>query len=274
LIRLIPFLFCYTVLVAQDPREIILRSAEFEARDLERIRNYTFLQHLEQRKLDSSGKPAKIEQKTEEVLILYGRPYERLVAKDGKPLSEKEAQQEQKKFDKEMEKRSRESEKDRAGRLAKEQKELAEAREFRKEVADAYTFQLLGEETVDGHPVWVIQADPRAGFKPRSREGKLLPKMRGKLWVTKQDYRWARIEAEVVDTVSFGWMIARLYPETRLTFEAIKVNDEIWMPGHAYVRANGRVALVKKLNMEMEARWDNYRKFQTESRVIAATEVQ
>ena len=116
---LVPFLLFAFALVAQDPREIILRSSEFEARDLERIRNYTFLHHTEERSLDSAGKPKKIERKTHEVLILYGRPYQRLVAKDGHPLSEKENREEQKKLDKEMDRRSRESEKDRAKRPAR-----------------------------------------------------------------------------------------------------------------------------------------------------------
>jgi hypothetical protein len=259
--------------VPSDPRQIILRSAVFEARDLDRIRNYTFHHHKEERKLDAAGRPAKIERTTHEVLVLYGRPYRRLIAENGKPLPEKEEAEEQKKLEKEMNRRRNQSEKERQKAREEDEKELEEAREFRREVADAFHFKLLGEETVGGYPAWVIQAEPRADYKARSGEGKLLRKMRGKLWVSRQDYRWVKIEAEVVETISLGWVVARLYPGTRLTFEAVKVNDEVWVPGRGHIRANGRIALLKKINAEVDLRWDNYRKFQADSRVISVTDL-
>jgi len=33
---------------------------------------------------------------------------------------------------------------------------------------------------------YVIQADPKPGFQPRSKDGKYLPKFRGKIWVTRE----------------------------------------------------------------------------------------
>jgi hypothetical protein len=269
---LLPFLALPALLAAQDARAIVRQSAIFEARDLELVRNYTFLHHREQRKLNSAGLPTKVERDTHEILILYGRPYRRLVTKDGQPLPAGQSAKEQEKLDKEMERRRKESDKDRTKRLAEEQKDLEEARRFRLEVVDAYDFTLLGEDTVAGHAAWVIGADPRRGFKPRSRDGKILPKIRGKLWVTKEDHRWARLEAEVIETFSFGWVMLRLHPGTRLEFEAVKAGGEVWMPSHAFVRGNGRLALLKKLNLEIESRWDNYRKFQAESRIVEVSE--
>jgi hypothetical protein len=274
--RSLPFFLATFLLAAQepDPREIIRQSAAFEARDIELIRNYTFLQHREERKLDGKGSPSKVERTTHEIVVLYGRPYSRLMARDGKPLADREERKEQEKLDKEMARRQKESEKDRAKRLAEEKKDLEEERQFRLEVAEAYEFKLLGDESVGGHPAWVIQADPKPGFQPRSGDGKILKKIRGKLWVSKADHRWVKLDAEVIDTVSFGWMLLRLYPGTRLAFEAVKAGGEVWMPGHAFVRGNGRLALLKKIDVEVESRWDNYRKFQTESRIVAAGEAQ
>jgi hypothetical protein len=268
------FLAAAVVLAGQDPRELILRSAAFEARDLELIRNYTFLRHEEKRSLNSSGQAAKTEQRTVEVLMLYGRPYERLVAEDGRALPPDKERKEQQKLDKEMQRRGGESQEKREKRAAGDKKELEEARQFRLEVADAFNFTLLGEEVIDGHKAWMIQAEPKHGFRPRSKDGKILPKVRGKLWVSQQDYRWVRLEAEVIDTFSLGFGMLRLNPGTNLQFEARKINGELWMPHHAYVRGNGRLALLKKLNLEMEARWDNYRKFQTESRIVSSSEPQ
>jgi len=249
-----------------------VRSAVFEARDLEQRRNYTFLRHEEKRNLDASGKTSKVTRRTSEVLILYGRPYERTVAENGKPLPPEKEKKEQEKFDKEMRKRREESAKSREKHIADEKKDIEEARQFRLEVADAYNFSLLGDDLVDGHPAWIIQAEPRTDFRPRSREGGILPKIRGKLWVSKEDHRWVRIEAEVVQTFSFGWMLLRLNPGSRLTFEAMKINDEVWMPRQAYIRGEGRLALLKKINLELLVRWEKYRKFQSDSRIVAVSE--
>lgn len=69
-------------------------------------------------------------------------------------------------------------------------------------------------------------------------------------------------------------VMVRLHPGTRLEFETVKVGEEVWMPSHAWVRGNGRLALLKKINVEIDSRWDNYRKFQADSRTVAVGEPQ
>ena len=101
---LLAALFCalagQPVLAAEAPRDIVLRSAELDQRDLELARNYAYVARTEQRRLNSSGKTTSIEIETHEVLILYGSPYRRLIAKNDKPLTADQQRNEQKKIDK------------------------------------------------------------------------------------------------------------------------------------------------------------------------------
>jgi len=46
------------------------------------------------------------------------------------------------------------------------------------------------------------------------------------------------------------------------------VNDEIWLPSSILVRFDARLALVKKLRGEFEARYRNYQKFQSDSKIV------
>ena len=115
-------------------------------------------------------------------------------------------------------------------------------------------------------------ATPRAGY--RGKEHGALSQMRGKLWIDKNDYRWVKAEAETLDTISFGLFIARLAPGSRLMFEQVRVNNEVWLPKRVAVSATARLGLIKKLNVEEETTWSNYRKFQTDSRVTSTAEVQ
>src|SRR5947207_3211203 len=105
---------------------------------------------------------------------------------------------------------------------------------------------------MDGHDVWVISATPKPGYKLRHSDAKPLLKIKGELWIDKLEYQWARVEAESIDTISFGWFLARLSPGSKLIFEQSRVNDEVWLPKRQYVRASARLGLVKTLAMEQE----------------------
>ena len=255
-----------------DPRQIILRSIQRDERDLDIARNYTYLVRTETRLVDRSGKVKPVGDETEEVLILYGAPYRRLVAKRGKPLSLEEDRREQEKMDKEVAKRRKESEKDKQKLAREETKRIEDQKEMIREVGDAYNFRMLADENVDGHATWVIQGEPRPGYKPRSRQADILHKLHGKLWIAKDDYRWVKMEAEVTRPFSFGLLFMRMEPGTLIEFEQQRVQDEIWMPHTWRFRIVGRFMLMKA-RIEVVKTFTDYKKFQSDSRILETTEV-
>ena len=258
----------------EDARQIILRSANRDQSDLEaRRKDYTYLMRTEQHSLDSSGRAGKTESETYEVLILYGRPFQRLIEKNGKPLSPGEERKQRQKMDKEVARRKNETAEQKEKRFREENKGLRQQREILEEVADAFDFHVLGEEEVDGFATWVIQAEPKPGYQPRSRQTKILRNFRGKLWITEDDYRWVKVEAEVVRPISLGLVLARLNPGTTLAFEQRRVQREIWMPSQVRIRIVGRLALLKKFNAEVLVTYSDYRKFQADSRITGTMEV-
>jgi len=123
---------------------------------------------------------------------------------------------------------------------------------------------------VDGHDAWVIAATPKPDYRPKLHDTKPLMKIKGKVWIDKAEYQWVRLEAETTDTISFGLFLARLSPGARLVFEQTRVNDEVWLPKREYTSGSGRLGLVKKIAMEQELTWSNYRKFQVNSKVVAS----
>lgn len=262
-----------TAPAGDDAREIILRSIAYDQRDLEIAGNYTYVTETERRRLDSSGRIQSTEKETHDVLVLYGTPYRRLIAKDGKPLAADKERKEQEKLDKEAARRKRQTEKDPDKLVRELNKQMEEQKKMIQEVADAFHLSILGEEKVDGYDSWVIQAEPRPDYRPRSRSARQLPHFRGKLWISKDQYRWVKIEAEVVKTLSVGLMLARLQPGTQLALEQQRVQDELWMPRLVRVHANGRAALVVKFNVEVISTYRDYRKFQSDSRISDAREV-
>jgi hypothetical protein len=257
---------------AQDAREIVRRSARHDERNAKLVINYTFLERNEQRQLDERGKIKSKKSKTFDITIQEGSPYRRLVERDDRPLPPGEEAKEREKLDKSIADRKQETEAQRANRRAEAEKGRQRQRALLKEIPDAYNFMLLGEEHIDGRPVWVIRADPRPEYKPHNSSTKLLTKFQGKLWIDKTEYQWVRIEAEAIDSLSFGLFLVRLAKGARVEFEQTRVNDEVWLPRRILIGYNIRLGLVKKILGEVEIQYRNYRKFQADSHLVPATE--
>src|SRR5262245_57055064 len=92
------------VTAAETALEIVRKSVNHDQANCERSTSYTYVVSVKFQEQDSNGAIKKTEQKANEVLFLYGEPYERLIERDGKPLPLDEAQKEQRKLDRAMEK--------------------------------------------------------------------------------------------------------------------------------------------------------------------------
>lgn len=257
---------------APDPLEIVRRSVEQDRLNFRRANDYSYVQHVEQRELDAQGRVKKSESATYDVLVIDGVPYQKRIARNGRPLGEAEARKEQQKLDRELERRRREDSETRSRRRTEAEKRREESREFAREIPEAFTFRLAGEEMLEGRPVWVIDAEPKPGYRARARRAGLLPKFRGRLWIDKEDYQWVRLEAETIAPVRFGWILAKLDPGAKMVFEQRRLHGEVWLPSHARMELSARLALVKRLRAEVEVFWRDWRKFQTDSRITDVSE--
>ena len=214
------------------------------------------------------------ESKTYEIMILSGEIVERLIAKDDKPLSAKEAQKEDEKVQKVVSRGEKENENQRRKRLQKRDREAEEARLFVREIADAYTFRFHGTDLIEGRPVYVVDATPLPGYKPRIKEAKILPKFRFRAWIDKAERHWVKLDAECIETVSWGLFIARLNKGSKVHLEQVRVNDEVWLPRHLTLNIDARIALLKSLDMEVDITFRDYQKFRTDAIIRPIGEVQ
>src|SRR5580693_3675503 len=238
-----------------------------------RLRDYTYIERNEEHKLDGDGQTKSTEAKTYEVMELYGEQVRRLIEKDDKPLSDKDKAKEEEKIQKILDKRKNESQEERKKREQKEEKDREDGRKFVREVADAYNFTLVGTEVVGGREAWVIDGEPRPGFEPHMKESKFLSKFHGRVWIDKGDLQLARMEIEAIDTVSVGWVLARIHKGTRVMLEQTRVNEEVWLPRHLTFKLDARVALLKGYKIDGDQTYRDYKKFRTSSKIVGMGEV-
>jgi hypothetical protein len=253
-------------------RELLRYAQDREVENEKRLRDYTYIEGEEEHKLDGSGNVKKTETRTREVLEVYGEQVERLIAKDDKPLPAGEAKKEEEKIQKVIDKYKNESDGSRRKRLEKEDKERQEERKFVLEIADAFTFRLVGSEILEGRDTWVIEGEPRTGYEPKERSTKIVSKFKGRVWIDKAEFQWVKLDITAIDSISVGWFLARIHKGMHIEAEQTKINDEVWLPKHVAVRVNARLALLKSYNEDVDETFRDYKKFRTESKITAIGE--
>ena len=253
-------------------RELLRYAQDREVENEKRLRDYTYIEREEERRLEGSGDVKKTETRTREVLEVYGEPVERLIAKDDKPLPAGEAKKEEEKIQKVIDKYKNESESGRRKRMEKEEKERQEERKFVLEIADAFTFRLVGSESREGRDTWVIEGEPRAGYEPKERSTKLLSKFKGRVWIDKAEGQWVKLDITAIDSISVGWFLARIHKGMHIEAEQTKINDEVWLPKHVEVQVDARLALVKSYNEDVDETFRDYKKFRTDSKITVVGE--
>jgi hypothetical protein len=261
-------------LSADQIRELIRQVAEKDMENDKKQLDYTYIEREEENRLDGKGQVKSTETKTNEVMMLYGDQIERLIAKNDKPLSAKDAAKEDERIQKLTEKRKNETSEQRAKRLKQEEKDREETRQFVGEIADAFNFHLAAMEDLEGRETYVLDAEPRPGFEPHSKEAKFLPKFRFRIWIDKAEGQWVKLDAQAIDTVSLGLFLARVHKGSRIVIEQTRVNDEVWLPRHVAVNVDVRLALVKNFDIAEDVTYRDYKKFRSDSRVVPLGEGQ
>jgi hypothetical protein len=258
----------------QQMQQLLRVVAEKDLENDKRLRDYTYVERDVEHRLDGKGQVKSTEVKTYDVMEIYGEQVQRLTEKDDKPLSEKDAAKEEEKIQKVIDKRKNESEGDRKKREQKEEKDLEDGRKFVREVADAYDFKLVGTESVGGREAWVIDGEPRPGFEPHMKESKFLSKLRGRVWIDKNDLQLARMDVECLDTISWGLFLARFHKGSRFMLEQTRINDEVWLPLHVTAKIDVRLALLKNFDVDLEQTYHDYKKFRATAKIVSVGDVQ
>jgi hypothetical protein len=226
---------------AIDVNDLIRRSAAATEADWKVAPRYRY------RERDVNGK--KIE--TYEVTMIDGSPYYRLLAENDKPLPPQQELKEKIKFQTEVNKRRHENPAQRAKRLAAYQRERDEDHLLLREMVKAFTYRLLGEDTIEGRPVFVAEATPRPEYRPSDTKARVLTHMRGKLWIDKAECQWVKVEAEVTAPVSF-YLVAHVGSGTRFSLEQMPIGKDLWLPKRFAVQTKVTVFGVSHQRIEEE----------------------
>ena len=234
-----------------SPREILTRSISNYERDWNLARDFTCTEH-DVMDTSSHSRTAEVSQ----VSVLDGTPYVRLIAKNGHPLTGEEARKEDEKYQKAVAARDKETAEQRTRRISKYQEQWR----FLREIPDAFDFWLLGHETILGRSNYVIELTPKPGYIARSKNARMFSDIEGKLWVDEQDLRWTQAEAHVINTISMGWVLARIGAGANITIKQVKVDEQHWMLKKLAVSGSAKILLVKNRSLNEVVSYSDYKR--------------
>jgi len=242
-----------------------------EADDV-RQSDYVYVETRREQKLDAAGTSTKETLNVfESYPALPNEPrWRRQIVKDGKPVPpadladvDRDRQKKVLEYAKKLERNPEQV------RDAERKKHEDEGRDSERQVDDAlrvYDIKMLGREVVNGYETIAVSFSPRKDAKPQTSEGKIMRHFAGKAWVSESEYEVVRIEAEAIDTVSFGLgLLARVHKGSKAAFERRKVHGEQWLPARATYTASARVMLVKVMRVGGTLEFSDYRKFSVET---------
>src|SRR5262249_38922526 len=153
--------------------------------------------------LDSNRKPKKTEVNVFEVFPgSCERPgYRRQIVKNGAPVPEKELAKQD---------REHRPPKGRGGppfrRRARDcDKKLKDEAKILDDLFGVYDIRIVGREAVGGRPALLLTFKPRPDYDSKTRQGDIMKHVAGRAWVSEGDHQLARLDAEVIDTISIGF---------------------------------------------------------------------
>ena len=210
---------------------------------------YSFRHLRISEKLNKQAQPTRVEKRLYQVVPIRNVRYERLLEKDGEPLSKKEQKAERRK----EAKFRRRLERDRDARRSNSN----EVR-FNRELVDRYRFRVEGTGELHGRKVYRLSFEPKSGKLPvRRRIDRALNNSRGRIWLDRESYEVVRVEFELIRPTRIWWGILGSISRVDGMMDRKEGEDGIWFPSYFRLYLKGRI-LFKSLHSRRESRWSDF----------------
>jgi hypothetical protein len=232
--------------------------------------DYTYHVHMEQQDLDGKGNPKKTTTTDSESVTIDGVRVDRVVARDGKPLTPDEAKKEDERIDKEV-----------AKDKERKQKELNKGKDTNSRGDDIITLSRILElgtfsnpRRVDfnGRPTILLDyaGDPNA--KTRNSAEGVIRDLVGQVWIDEQDRVLTRGQGSFLNDFKVGGgLVLSIHKGLTFDFRAAKFHDEVWLPSSIDAQGSARILLFDGVHGRFKLVTSDYRKFRTTSKFVSAT---
>ena len=230
-------------------------------------KDYTYHVHIEQQELNRNGTLKTTTTTDSESLTIDSVRVDRVVARDGKPLSPEDIQKESDRIDKQVAKAKERREKrasegkptdSRGGDL------LTVSR-----ILELGTFSNPRRVDLNSRPTIVLDyaGDPNA--KTHNEFEKVFRDLVGTVWIDEQDHVLVRGEGHFLhDFKVGGGLVLNIHQGLSFEFTATHITDNIWLLATIDAHGSARILLFDGVNGHFHLATSDYRKFHSTSTII------
>jgi hypothetical protein len=255
---------------ALTPAQILIRAAQVAVTSQRALEQYAWDEREVVRDVEKNGQPGRVRSdETDEASQVNGIEYDRLIARNGKPLPPAEQAKEDKKQAAFIRRES--TPKARAKHLREQAKQRRERERLIEAVPRAFELTLVSHAAGDPPlcDCYVIDAVPAPGYKTRDKNLAVLHHLGGTLWIDRATFGMVRMKLRILQPLSYGWVLARIAKGGELEMTQAQV-DGHWFPQSLSGTLAARVLLFKGYHLEFTDAYSNYRKFGSSSRITVA----
>jgi hypothetical protein len=227
--------------------QIVDRVIKWAAAEHERNIKHTYRRSAISEDLDSDGKAEETNKLVYKAIIIGDRAYERLITKNGSPLSGEDLEKEQKK--------------EKGFRAKQKEKKNDDRIPFDRKLANRYKFTLEGSEKLGGRPSYILRFKPRKDKElPDDKMADVvLNALFGKVWIDEQDFAVAKIQAALAHTVRIGLGVAATIKKAHLQLDIRKEENGTWLPTFMKSYIWGRTLLFKPIRNRNTSRFLDFK---------------
>jgi hypothetical protein len=210
---------------------------------------YGFTQRTVEEKLDKAGNPEERTERVYRTVLIEGKPFRRLIEKNGAPLSagdlKKEAERE-KKFREHLRKQK------------KPDDDGDEDVEFDNALISRYQFHVLRKEPLGARQAYVLSFLPKTGTKlpDKKRIDRVLNRLEGMVWIVAKAYSMLKLDMHLTEPTSFIGGIANVR-KMDFFLEQAEVFPDYVAPTALNIALEGR-RLFSNMNVKQSAVFSDY----------------
>jgi hypothetical protein len=242
-----------------------MRDVVAHQKQVEKIReNYTYSSQITVQDIDSSGKVTKTDSFENENFFVNGHPIDRLVRKNGKPLSDHDQQKETERVTKQVQK---------AEKTPPDQPLEGQAISIGR-VLEIMDVGAPHRETFRNRPAIVFDFVGRKNAKAHGMAEEASKKLKGTIWIDEADREVAHLEVTFYENFHVaGGLLANIQKGSSFRFDQAPVDGGLWLPTGGEGNVQARIVLVKNMRQHFSERNYDYKRFQVDAQQNKDTKV-
>jgi hypothetical protein len=235
----------------------LMREVAAHQKELDKVReNYTYTSLRTIQNMDSNGQVTKTETEEFEDFFVHGHVIERMVKKDGQPLSEHELKKETERVTKLAEK---------AEKTPREQ-QLEGPTISISRLLEIMDVRNPSREIYHGRPSIIFDFIGRKDAKTHGLAEDASKVLQGTLWLDEASRQVIHLEVSFNDNFRIGGgLVGTIEKGSNFHFDQALVNGEIWLPTGGEGTVQARVLMFKGVHQHYTERDFDYQRFHVET---------